>query len=79
MTRRRDIYVVGYLGSGYYNGASQPIWGQPLRDENGVREVGGGQAIHPLTLEEAEEEITELSTRVSKAIYKLVIVKRFKR
>jgi len=78
MKKRKDIYVVGYTGSGNYNATGQPIWGQPARDEDGKRLIGGGEAIHPLTLKEAEEEIKELVTHSPKAIYKIVQVKRFR-
>ncbi len=79
MKRRTDAFVIGYTGGGNYNGQTQPVWGQPQRDEEGKRIVGGGQAIRPLTLKEAEKEIKELVTNSPKAIYKLVIVKRYKK
>ena len=79
MTRRKDVYVVGYCGSGGYNGTSQPVYGQPLRDDNGVKQVGGGQYIYPLTLCEAQEGIKELTTIAAKAIYKVVIVKKLRK
>ena len=79
MKRRKDIYLVGYCGSGGYNGACQPVYGQPLRDDTGGRQLGGGQCVRPLSLQEAQKEINELSTKAPKAIYKLVIVKKLKR
>jgi len=79
MKKRTDIYVVGYTGYGNYNAQNQPVYGQPLKDEEGNRITGGGQTIHPLTLDEAKNEIKELVSRSPKAIYKLEIVKRFRK
>lgn len=67
---RTDIFVVGYLGQGNFNGQGQPVWGQ-----NDVE--GGGQAIRPLTQQEATEKIKELVSKSPKVIFKLVEVKRY--
>lgn len=72
--RQKDMYVVGYLGPG-----GSKVWGRSLHDENGVRMSGGGQTIQTLTYDEAKQEITYLISKSPKAIYKLVVVKRFRK
>jgi hypothetical protein len=83
MKHRKDIYLVGYTGSGKWNGEGQCVYGrdgyEEIKNPDGsFRRVTRASFTDPMTLEEAKKKVKELVSRSPKAIYKLVKVKRYR-